>query len=104
MNLNELREAMASDATKENAELKKRLKSLQKKYDRDTRNLREEVKALREDCRALGNRCFVFTQGGMCMFCQLRSAECRHMMPFGDSVKAIEALRRECEEMEGTDG
>lgn len=31
MNLNELREAMASDATKENEELKRQLKSLRKK-------------------------------------------------------------------------
>lgn len=101
MNLNELREAMASDATKENAELKKRLKSLRKKYDRDTRDLREEVKALREDCRALGNRCFVYTNGGLCMFCVLKSGACEHMMSFGEIVKEAEKLRRECEAQEG---
>lgn len=32
MNLNEFREAMASDATKENEELKKEIESLKKKY------------------------------------------------------------------------
>lgn len=101
MNLNELREAMASDATKENAELKKRLKSLQKQYVRDTRNLREEVKALREDCRALGNRCFVFSQGSMCMFCNLQSGACEHSISFDDRVQAIEEIRRKYEGEEG---
>lgn len=32
MNLNELREAMASDATKENEELKREIESLKKRY------------------------------------------------------------------------
>lgn len=101
MNLNELREAMASDATKENAELKKKLKSLQKRYDRETRELHEKIEALMDDCRALGNRCFVYTRGATCMFCNLRSGSCEHTMSFGDTIKAIEKLRRECEKQEG---
>jgi hypothetical protein len=40
MNLNELREAMASDATKENEELKREIDSLKKRYHEDTVYLR----------------------------------------------------------------
>ena len=40
MNLNELREAMASDATKENEQLKRDLASLKKRYHKDTERLR----------------------------------------------------------------
>lgn len=97
MNLKELREAMASDATKENEELKRKLKSLQKKYDRESREMSEEIEALKSDCRALGNRCFVLTHGSMCMFCELRTMECQHALSFDDKIKSIEKIRRECE-------
>lgn len=101
MNLNELREAMASDATKENAELKQKLKKLQKRYERETSKLYERIEALTTDCRALGNRCFVYTRGGMCVFCNLHSGECDHMMSFDETVKVAEKLRREYEKQEG---
>lgn len=97
MNLHELREAMASDATKENEELKRQLKSLEKKYDRDTRELSEKVEALTSDCRALGNRCFAFTYGSMCVFCELHTMECQHALPFDKKIRALEKIRRECE-------
>ena len=65
MNLNELREAMASDATKENEELKREIKSLKKRYHKDTAHLRSCCHAQLEDLKALANRCWALTDGTM---------------------------------------
>ena len=95
MNLNELREAMASDATKENEELKRQLKSLRKKYDRESREMSEEIAALKSDCRALGNRCFALTQGSMCMFCNLITMECSHVLNDDQKIRMAKKLMEE---------
>lgn len=95
MNLNELREAMASDATKENEELKRQLKSLQKKYDRETSDLYDKIAALKSDCRALGNRCFAMTQGSMCMFCNLSTMECPHVLNDDQKIRIAKKLMEE---------
>ena len=71
MNLNELREAMASDATKENASLKEENARLRQMVRDLTRNYTDDTNALKEDCRALSNRCFALTRGAMCCFCEL---------------------------------
>lgn len=95
MNLNELREAMASDATKENEELKRQLKSLRKKYDRDSHEMSEEIAALKLDCRALCNRCFTLTHGFMCMFCNLSTMECSHVLNDDQKIKIAKKLMKE---------
>lgn len=83
MNLNELREAMASDATKENASLKEenaRLRQMVGNLERDHRVACTNISALKEDCRALSNRCFALTRGLMCCFCELNQYVCPHAL------------------------
>lgn len=80
MNLNELREAMASDATKENASLKEENARLRQMVRDLERNYTDDTNALKEDCRALINRCFVLTHGVMCCFCELNQYKCPHAL------------------------
>ena len=78
MNLNELREAMASDATKENASLKEENARLRQMIENLRRNYMDDTNSLKEDCRALSNRCFALTHGAMCCFCGLERYKCLH--------------------------
>lgn len=82
MNLNEFREAMASDATKENEELKQEIASLKEKYRKDAVHLRSCCGAQLEDLKALANRCWALTHGTMCCFCGLNVFKCPHSMEF----------------------
>lgn len=86
MNLNEFREAMASDATKENEELKKEIESLKKKYHEDTEYLYSCCTAQLEELKALANRCWALTHGTMCCFCRLGAFKCPHSMNFDDKL------------------
>lgn len=80
MNLNELREAMASDATKENASLKEENARLRQMVRNLENNYTEDTNSLKEDCRALSNRCFALTRGTMCCFCELGQYKCTHAL------------------------
>ena len=71
MNLDEFREKMESDATKENE------------------HLRSEVNL---DYQALTNRCWVLTHGSMCCFCELREFRCPHAMNDWQKIKLRESL------------
>lgn len=86
MNLNEFREAMASDATKENEELKKEIESLKKKYHEDTEYLYSCCTTQLEELKALANRCWALTHGTMCCFCRLDAFKCPHSMNFDDKL------------------
>ncbi len=97
MNLNELREAIASDATKENEELKRELASLKKKYRKDTEHLRNCCSAQLEDMKALANRCWVLSGGTMCIFCELNTYKCSHSMSFDKKLREAKKLRKEAE-------
>lgn len=87
MNLNELREAMASDATKENASLKEENARLRQMVKDLRRNYTLDTDALKEDCQALSNRCFALTHGVMCCFCELSRYRCQHSLTFDQKVK-----------------
>ena len=95
MNLNEFREAMASDATKENEELKRDIESLKKRYHEDTAYLHSYYDAQLEDLRALANRCWVLTRGTMCCFCRLDAFRCPHSISFDDKLHEAKKLRKE---------
>lgn len=87
MNLNELREAMASDATKENASLKEENARLRQMIENLRRNYTDDTNALKEDCRALSNRCFAITRGLMCCFCELNQYVCPHALTDMEKVE-----------------
>lgn len=95
MNLNELHEAMASDATKENEELKREIESLKKRYHEDTTYLRSCYAAQLEELRALANRCWALTHGTMCCFCGLDVFKCSHSMNFVDKLREVRKIGEE---------
>nr|DAO50465.1 MAG TPA: hypothetical protein [Caudoviricetes sp.] len=103
MNLNELREAMASDATKENEKLKEenaRLRHMVENLERDHRVACTNISALKEDCRALINRCFVLTHGTMCCFCELRRYRCSHALTDMEKVERRKKMMEEAKNAE----
>lgn len=68
MNLEEFRKALSSDATEENAQLKRQLSDLQTEYHEKLSKLENENDLLKESCRVLCNRCFTLTRGVTCLF------------------------------------
>lgn len=87
MNLDELRQAMASDATKENERLK-----------REVNLLREQLRdkeLLTHDCLALANRCWALTGGTMCCFCELEAFKCPHAMNYKQKIEAAKKMMEE---------
>ena len=61
----------------------------------ESREMSEEIAALKSDCRALGNRCFTMTQGSMCMFCNLSTMECPHVLNDDQKIKIAKKLMEE---------
>lgn len=82
MNINEFRQALESDATKENKELKEELTKLRKQYNAMMKESNEIKEKLLDDCRTLANRCYAlagFRKGDfMCFHCELREYRCKH--------------------------
>lgn len=92
MSLEEFRNALSSDATLENEKLKAELDSIRKKSKRQIDELTEEVNKYKEWCRALGNRCFVFTHGAMCLNCGVES--CEHAFSQDDIMEAVNYMTK----------
>lgn len=90
MNINEFRQALESDATKENKELKEELTKLRKQYNAMMKENNEIKEKLIDDCRALANRCYALTgfQKGdfMCFSCELREYHCPHEKTLEDKI------------------
>lgn len=97
MNLDELRQAMASDATVENKNLKDEIEDLKKKLTEEQEDHTYDKESLSNDCRCLANRCFALTKGAMCIFCELDSYHCSHAISFEDKLPVIKRLRKEIE-------
>ena len=93
MNLEEFRKALSSDATEENARLKKQLSDLQTDYHKKVSKLESENDLLKESCRVLYNRCFTLTRGVTCLFCGL-DYPCPHMPGLEERVTMAHKLRK----------
>lgn len=100
MNLNELREAMASDATKENAALKEENARLRQMVGNLERNYTDDMSSLKEDCGALSNRCYALTDGLMCYFCKLKQYQCSHALTDTEKAKLGKKLMEETQNAE----
>ncbi len=95
MNLDEFRQQMESNATKENEQLKHEVSILSNQL-RDSRNYCEELRQLmNNDCRLLANRCWVLTHGSMCVFCNLSMFDCPHALNSDQIVEAAKKMREE---------
>ena len=90
MNLDEFKNALSSDATVENERLKNELSVLKKSTTKQIEELTDERDTYKDQCRALGNRCFVFTQGNMCLNCNVEA--CEHLPSTSDIMAAIEYM------------
>ena len=93
MNLEEFRQALSSDATKENEQLKKQLLNLQTEYHKEFLNLKEENKLLKDDCRILCERCYALTKGDICLFCAIEYP-CPHMPSGNEIVSFVRELKK----------
>ena len=95
MNLDELRQAMASDATKENEQLKNEINLLREQLRVSKSDYEELKKFMTSDCQALANRCWALTEGAMCCFCTLYAFECPHAWNYEEKVKFAKKMRQE---------
>lgn len=100
MNLDELRQAMASDATKENERLKREVNLLREQLRDSKSDYSAFKKFLVHDCLALANRCWVLTGGTMCCFCEFDAFKCPHAMNYKQKIEAAKKLREELNDAE----
>lgn len=97
MNLDKLRQAMASDATKENERLRSEVNSLREQLH-DSKNDYAALKGFMiHDCLALAHRCWALTLGYMCCFCELDAFKCPHAMNHKQKLEAAKNLMKEME-------
>lgn len=92
MDLNEFRQRMESDATKENEHLRSEVNLLRESLHDSKDHCEELKKSLTNDCQALANRCWVMTQGSMCCFCELNEFRCPHAMNDWQKIKFAKEL------------
>ena len=92
LSLDEFKNAISSDATMENEKLKKELIKLKSNTSKQIEGLTEDNKLYKDQCRALGNRCYVFTQGTMCLNCNVEA--CEHMPSCSDIMAAVEYMTK----------
>lgn len=97
MNLDEFRQAMASDATKENERLKREVNHLREQLCESKNDYAVFKKLLTHDCQALANRCWALTLGTMCCFCELDAFKCPHAMNHKQKIDAAKELVKEME-------
>ena len=97
MNLNDFRQALESDATKENEKLKEELSKLREQYATMVKESNEVRARLLDDCRALANRCYALTgfQKGdfMCFSCELHEYHCPHEKPLDEKIVFAKMLK-----------
>ena len=70
MNLEEMKAALASEATKKAEKQELEIKYLRNELKRADGQIREYQEIL----RVMFNRCFAWTRGAMCMFCRHRDS------------------------------
>lgn len=87
MSLDEFKIAISSDASIENVRLKKEIDLLKFSTSKKIKELTEERDQYKDWCKALGNRCFVYTGGGMCLNCGVDA--CPHMPNENDIMEAV---------------
>ena len=95
MNLEESRNTLASDATKENERLRTEI-NLLREHLRDARNDYEALKKFMiNDCITLANRCWTLTRGARCVFCEFDAFKCPHAMSDDQKIKVAKKIMKE---------
>lgn len=86
MNMEEFRNALASDAREENERLNKELEKLKTSSSKEIKELKEELDQYKDWCRVLANRCYVSTGGYICMYCAVEF--CKHYQELQEDIDA----------------
>lgn len=94
MNLSEFREALASDASIENENLKKELETLKTNSSEEIKKLKEELEEVKKHRTFLSNRCYVLTKGGMCLSCSIEYPNCKYALTYEDEEAIINFIRK----------
>ena len=97
MNLDELRQAMASDATKENERLRSEVNSLCEQLHDSKNDYAALKRFMIHDCLALAHRCWALTLGSMCCFCEFDAFKCPHAMNHKQKLEAAKELMKKME-------
>lgn len=97
MNLEELRQAMASDATEENKKLKKEVKELKEKLRKEYASHKIDNEEYQRDCYGLANRCYLFSKGDLCAFCELGKYHCSHALSDMEKIQRAKELMKQLE-------
>jgi DNA-binding transcriptional MerR regulator len=84
MNLSEFREALSSEATIENENLKKELEDLKKSSSEKIKDLEEQLEDVKKHRKFLSNRCYVLTKGMMCHCCDISYPDCKYAVTWED--------------------
>ena len=84
MNLSEFREALSSEATIENENLKQELESLKKSSSEKIKDLEEELEEVKKHRTFLSNRCYALTKGSMCHYCDISYPDCKYAVTWED--------------------
>lgn len=91
MSLEEFRSALSSEATVENEHLKVELEELRKCSSKKIEELQNDLEQYKEWHKQLCNRCFVQTQGILCISCGM---ECEHAYTYDDLEAATRYMRK----------
>lgn len=91
MSLEEFRNALSSDATVENENLKTELEKLKKSSFDKIEDLQNDLEQYKEWHKQLCNRCFVQTHGALCIRCKI---ECEHEYTYDDFEAATHYMRK----------
>ena len=95
MNLEKLRNTLASDVIKENDRLKTEI-NLLREHLQDSKNDYEVLKKfMTSDCMALANRCWTLTRGATCIFCELDVFQCPHAINDNQKIKITKKMMKE---------
>lgn len=95
MNLEKLRNTLASDVIKENDRLKTEI-NLLREHLQDSKNDYEVLKKfMTSDCMALANRCWTLTRGATCIFCELDAFQCPHAINDNQKIKITKKMMKE---------
>lgn len=78
MSMEEFRAGLASEATKENDELKTKIQKMDKTHRQIVKELNEEIEKYKKYFNSLTNRCFAQTHGVICSNCMIE--ECKYSM------------------------
>lgn len=94
MDLSQFKEALSSEATVENENLKKELETLKEESSEKIKDLEEELEYVKKQRAHLSNRCYVLTKGMMCLNCNISYPDCKYALTYEDEEAIGRFIRK----------